>query len=383
MHMNESQKKNRLLIIGSIVIVLVFILGYTFLRVFEAMKPQPMPRGGFEEERSVQAQIAVYQNIQNDVSGSGKLLPFAEHDIVAEASGKILAGTIELKKGTRFSKGDVIARIYDTEARLALQAKKSTFIASIIRLLPDVRIDFPQHVNRLQEYIQELSPTKRFPDFPDFNHQKLEVFFASRGISAEFYSIQQMEAGLQRYTLYAPFSGSIKEVYNEVGAFVNQGGRIARIIQTDRYDVEIPLTIEHSVWVEKGQLVQVTSAARNTNWKGRVTRIADFIDVQTQARSVFVEISHDGSLISGEFVRVNFIAEPIDSVIHVPRNVVYDSIVYVIRNRYVQEQAITSVKFGNDYALIRGVTPGDTIVVEPLVRIQKDSPVRAIINTKN
>ena len=378
--MDENLKKKRYTLIGIAALLLVFVLGYTALRVFEAMKPQPVPRVAPTDERYVHAIIAEYNYIESNIVGSGRLNPYAEHDVVAEASGKILQGSVVLKKGSHFSKGDVIARIYDTESRLSLQARKSTFIASMARVLPDVRIDYPNYYERIEAFAQSLSPQKIFPDFPDVSNTKLLTFLAARGVTAEYYTIQQMESALRRHVLYAPFNGSIKEVYNEVGAYVNQGGRVARIIRTDKYDVEVPLSVEQTTWLSKGQQVRVVSNERGRTWQGTVSRIADFIDSQTQARSIFVELANDGFLVSGEFVHVHFITEPIDSVIQIPRNALYDSTVYTIKQGLLQKQNVSVVKRGFDYMLIRGVEPGDTIVAEPIVRTQNQMQVRAIID---
>src|SRR5690606_3039340 len=100
---------------------------------------------------------------------------------------------------------------------------------------------------------------KKFDNLPSFSTQKLEIFLASKQILSDFYAIQQAELALSRYTIYAPYNGSITQTYNQVGAYMNPGNKIMRIIQTDMYEIEIPIDVAQAGWIQKGQKVQVSS----------------------------------------------------------------------------------------------------------------------------
>ena len=94
-----------------IVVSVIFILGlaYGLMRFLISMKEEPPVRQTIESRRFVNVEPVKYSTIYSAVSEGGRLSSIAEVDIVAEASGKIEAGTVNLKKGSSFSKGDILS----------------------------------------------------------------------------------------------------------------------------------------------------------------------------------------------------------------------------------------------------------------------------------
>ena len=131
-----------------VVISVIFILGLAWglMKFLVAQKEPPPVRRTIEARRFVKAEPVKYTNISAEVSGPGRLASIAEIDIVSEASGKIEAGNVSLKKGASFSKGDVLFVVYPDEAILSLKARKSQYRISafIIALVYfDVRLILP------------------------------------------------------------------------------------------------------------------------------------------------------------------------------------------------------------------------------------------------
>ena len=84
-----------------IVVSVIFIIGlaYGLMRFLVAQKEPPPVRRSIEARRFVRIEPVQYTNIPSSVTGPGRLASVAEIDIVSEASGKIEAGTVALKKG--------------------------------------------------------------------------------------------------------------------------------------------------------------------------------------------------------------------------------------------------------------------------------------------
>ena len=66
---------------------------------------------------------------------------------------------------------------------------------------------------------------------PEIRNDQLEIFLASRNVISEYYTFKRDELQLDRRTVVAPFSGTYKEVYMELGAYTNTGGKVARAIE--------------------------------------------------------------------------------------------------------------------------------------------------------
>jgi multidrug efflux pump subunit AcrA (membrane-fusion protein) len=363
-------------LIGIIALISIIAIGFLLLQIFEAQKPKSPAQAKEKQKINVLVKPANYTHHQTDITSSGQLRSYSEVDIVAEASGKILEGSILLKEGMRFSKGDVLVQINSTETRLSLQAQKSSFVASLIRILPDIQLDFPEDYTKTESFANELSSDKPFPKLPDFTNKKIEVFLASKGILSEYYSIKKMEYTQSKHTITAPFSGTIKAVYNQPGAYMNPGNKIISIIRTDRFEVEVPIDIQKATWIQTGQSVTIISNQLSRSWKGKVERIANYINPETQARSVYITTQNDGSMISGEYVSVSISGETIQDALQIPRNaIIEDSCVYTVKQGKLHKQELTIIKSGTDFFLVKDIPAGDSIVIEPLVNAQENMEV--------
>ncbi|MFO7868353.1 MAG: efflux RND transporter periplasmic adaptor subunit [Bacteroidales bacterium] len=374
--MKDTYQHTKKWLIGSIAIIGIFALGFVTLQILESQKSENKQRIQKKDTPHVLIKPVKYTNHQTDISGSGQLQTYSELDIVSEAVGKLHAGSIPLKEGTTFQKGDILAHINTTETKYALQAQKSSFIASFTRVLPDIEIDFPTEYTKIEKFTNSLSSNKTFPELPEFSQKKIEIFLASKGILSEYYSIKKMEYTLSKHTIHAPFSGTIKMVYNQPGAYMNPGNKIISIMRNDIFEVEVPVDIKKATWIQPGQSVRIFSNESTRTWNGKVARIANHLNPQTQARSVYITTQNDGTMISGEYVTVSITGEVIKNVFKIPRNALLnDSTVYSVKNGKLQKTQITITKSGNDFFLIQDIPENDSVIIEPLIHAKENMNV--------
>jgi membrane fusion protein, multidrug efflux system len=228
-----------------IVVSLIVLLGgsYALSKLFVSLKPEPPRRPASDAKRYVKAETVSYTDIISPLSREGRVVSSNEVVLVSEAAGKIEAGQVSLRKGASFRKGQLIARIYKDEAELAIKASKSRFLNSFIQMLPDIKVDFPDNYDSYLIFFNAVDLNKDLPELPESNNEKLKIFLASRNILSDYYGIRQDEKRLSRHSLYAPFDGTFTMVNFEVGAFVNTGAQIAKMIRTDQLEIEVPIEI--------------------------------------------------------------------------------------------------------------------------------------------
>lgn len=359
----------------------IFILGlaYGLMRFLIAQKEAPPVRRNVEARRYVKVEPVKYSNIPSTVSEPGRLAPMAEIDIVAEASGKIESGTVSLKKGAGFSKGDVLFVVYPDEAILSLQASKSQYQKTLASILPDLVIDFPDYEDIFYKFFAAISTEKSLPPLPDINDNKLKIFLASRNVISDYYNIQRDELQLKRRTVKAPFDGTFKEVYMELGAYTNTGGRVARAIRTDKLELEVPLKMADAAWVNIGDHVTVKSESGRGEWEGRVIRKSKFIDENTQSQEIYIEISNKThhTLMAGEFLLATFPVRPIESVMEIPRNSVFNSNeVFRVKEGRLVKNKINVIKENERTLIFNGLEEGDSIVVQQLINVSEGTLVQ-------
>ena len=292
-----------------IVVALIILLGGSaaLSQLFVSMKPEPPRRPEMEVKRLVKAEIIKYEEITSSVSREGRVASSNDVTLVSEASGKIQQGAVSLRKGAAFKKGQLLAEIYKDEVELALQARKSRFLTTITTMLPDIKIDYPDHFEKFMSFFNSIDIAKELPALPEFNDEKLKIFLASRNVLSEYYGILQDQKRLSRHSLYAPFNGTFTQVNFEVGGYVNTGGQIAKMIRTDELEIEVQVENEQSKWIKIGDKVMVYSKSLAKR-PGKVIRKAAYIDPTSQSRSVFVKVTSSASdeLLAGEYKMVEF-----------------------------------------------------------------------------
>lgn len=365
------------MIIGSVFLIL--LVAYGLMRFLIAQKEPPPVRRSMEARRYVKVEPVRYTKIAAEVSERGRLSSIAEIDIVAEAAGRIEPGQVALKKGTRFSKGDVLFVVYPDEAILSLKARKSQYQNTLASILPDLAIDFPEAEKGFMEFFSSINVDKALPPMPEIGDAKLKIFLASRNVISEYYNIQRDELQLERRTIKAPFNGTYLDVYMELGAYVNAGGRVARAIQTDHLEMEVPVKRDDAAWIKQGDPVEIVSEANSLTWKGRVIRKSQFVDENTQSQSIFILIEPNSkqSLLAGEYLRAIFPVRPIEHVMEIPRNSVFNSNeVFVVKEGRLAKEHINVVKVNERTLIFNGITEGDTLVVQQLINVSEGTMVQ-------
>lgn len=363
-----------------IVVSLIVLLGGSFAlsELFVSLKPDPPRRPASDAKRFVKVETVNYNEIVSPLFREGRAVSSNEVVLVSEASGKIEAGQVALKKGASFRKGQLIARIYKDEVELALKASKSRFLNSFTNMLPDIKIDFPEQYNQFISFFNAVDLNMDLPELPKVDSEKLKIFLASRNILSDYYGIRQDEKRLSRHTFYAPFDGTFTTVNFEVGAYVNSGGQIARMIRTDQLEIEVPVENKQSVWIKIGDKVNVYSQDKSSFSQGTVVRKSNFVDPASQSRSVFVQVSNPGktNLLAGEYKLVEFPGQQIPNAMEIPRSAVFNSNeVFVVIDGKLKKRILNILKWNETTLIFDGLETGLKLVVEPLINVQENSPV--------
>ena len=364
-----------------IIVSVIFILGlaYGLMKFLIAQKEEPPVRRSLESRRYVRVEPVKYSSISSSIAETGRLSSIAEIDIVAEASGKIEAGNISLKKGASFSKGDVLFVVYPDEAILSLKAMKSQYQNTLANIIPDLVIDFPEAEEGFGQFFSSINVDKPLPPMPEIEDNTLKIFLASRNVISEHYNIQSAELQLKRRTVRAPFNGTYKDVYMELGAYTNTGGRVARAIQTDHLELEVPLQRSDAVWVNQGDAVSVISEDGTKSWKGQVLRKNHFIDENTQSQTIYISIpnNYKQPLMAGEYFVAHFPVRPIKGVMEIPRNSVFNTDeVFVARSGRLAKEKINIIKINNSTLIFNGLPEGDSVVVQQLINVSEGTLIQ-------
>jgi RND family efflux transporter MFP subunit len=216
------------------------------------------------------------------------------------------------------------------------------------------------------------------PALPKIKDDKLKIFLASRNVISEYYNIQRDELQLNRHKVRAPFNGTYKEVYMELGAYTNIGGRVARAIRTDELELEVPLEPSDASWVNPGDPVIVHSENRSLSWNGTVIRKSQYVDENTQSQEIFVHIPYNEKqpLLAGEYLVASFPVRPISNAMEIPRNSVFNTNqVFIVRDGRLAKKEINVIKVNERTLIFNGLEEGDSLVVQQMINVSEGTMV--------
>jgi len=370
-------KKYRIFI--TILVIIGGIGGALILQKWlTSMKPEPQTNEGTQSTRLVQTRLVDYRDITSFMEIPGRLSAGRTVEIISEVQGEILPGEIPLKKGQNFSKGQLLCTIYDKEQILTLKAGKSRFLNSLANALADIKFDYPDKYNKVLDFFNSVDINNKIPDLPEIKDNSLNIFLASRDILNQYYNIKIAEERLQKHYISAPFNGTFIDVSLEAGGIANPGTRIARIIKTDILELEVPVEVSNLQWVRKGDKVTVLDETRTNSWEGRVTRISEFVDPNTQSASVFVEIknSPEKPVYAGMYLIATFTGKDIKNAMEIPRQAVFNqNQVFIIQDKTLRKMNIQIRKINTNTLIFNGLDEGVELVVEPLINVREGTVV--------
>ncbi len=139
------------------VIIIIIIIGvlvgsYFLMEYLASLKQEPNQRLTEEVIRKVDALTVDYNTIESSILATSRLGSKNYVDVISEVQGEIMKGSVPLKKGQSFRKGDLLIKIFEKETEYNLKAAKSRFLNGIANVLPDFKIDFPASYPKIKKF---------------------------------------------------------------------------------------------------------------------------------------------------------------------------------------------------------------------------------------
>lgn len=360
-------KKRQLIIVGA---SLLLILGSVALqKLFGGMKEEPEKKEIPVAKKYVKTQKVAYTDVPTFVIAHGRVETSDNLDLIAEKQGRMYQGAVRLKEGKRFKRGDLLFKIDDREARLNLQSQKSNLLKDLAAILPDFKVDFPDSYQKWNAYFESIDLNKNLPNLPELSSNKEKTYLATKNIFSSFYSIKSSEEALTKYKLYAPFNGIISEVLLQSGSYVGPGSKIAKIHRTDSYEIKVAVETGDINWIQKGMQVQLGIENSDERWLGKVLRIGELVNVNTQSIDVYIALDrNEKGVYHGMYLRSVIPGEAIKSAMEIPRGAVFNSnLTYIVQDSILVEKQVNVLRTNTETVVINGLLPGDDLVYEPLI----------------
>ena len=192
------------------------------------------------------------------------------------------------------------------------------------------------------------------------------------------------ETHLKRATVVAPIDGTLDKVIPEVGAYVNIGDPIAKIVDSDPAKVVVDVPECDVSFLKIGQKEKISIKGRAKNITGEITYISKLIDHGSNTTRVEISIDNrNGLLRDGQIVRVSLLRRELRDVILIPLEVVIPmekgrNAVYVVEDSKAVRRKVEidlSLLLDGRVYIRTGLKEGDRLIVKGLRFV---SPGRAV-----
>lgn len=365
----------------SIVVGALILLGSIFLLAPKLSQKEAPPK---KEEvdtiilREVKVMRVKNKDISSKLDVQGSLEAYNKVGIFAEVTGTLSNANRAVKVGNYFKKGAVLLDIDREETKLNILAQKSSLLNGITTLMPDLKIDYPESFQQWKTYIDNFNVEQPIPSFPKAINDQEKYFIASKNLLSQYYTIKSAENRLQKYTVYAPFSGVITQSTIQPGTLVRAGQQMAELMGTGAYEMKATLNLEDLKFIKTGSKVRLYSDAVEGTWTGTVNRISDQIDPNTQSVIGYFGVSGKG-LREGMYLRGDLNSKTIKSAVQLPIDLlVNQNQVYTVEDGKLTLQTIEIVNTNATYAVVKGLTDEQLILKEKIIGAYEGLAVKPI-----
>ena len=353
-------KQRQIVLIGGI---LVLVASFFIFKKLTSGPPAE-PRPPLKTVRSVKVVEVANGKVPGSVQFTGRLNAKDKIEIYAEVGGVLKSTTKAFKAGTKYSSGQTLLLIDDEEARLNLVAQKSNLLNLITQLLSDLKFDYPDSYPLWQEYLSGYDIHRTLKPLPDPANEKERYFIASRNVYNTYYSIKSAEARLSKYSIRAPFNGSLSEAMVNPGTLVRVGQKLGTFINEGAFELEAAVNIADLNNIKVGDRVELSSSDFPGSWTGTVVRLSDAIDPGTQSFQAYISVKSnelkEGIYLSGTIRTADF-----ENAVKLPRSsMINRQDLYVIKDSVIHKTRVDVLQLHEDSVIVSGLADGTLVVDE-------------------
>ena len=294
---------------------------------------------------------------------SGRVVPKNQTQLFAEVQGRILSNSSNFKAGQSFKQGEVLLYIDSREFALNLEAQRSAFLNILTGIMPDLKADYPDNYQQWLTYVQAYDSGQPLQSLPGTSSEGEKYFITSNQVYNTFYSIKAQEERLRKYTIRAPYAGLVTNAQVDIGGMVSPGQLLGTLISNNDYELEAGVNLEAATHLAVGDQLTFHSNEVVGTWIGKVLRINDIVDPQTQNIPVFFQMEGP-SLKSGMYLEGEFTTRNYEDVFVIPQIALSrDESVLVLEENVIVRKPITPLEYLRDSIIVDGLTENDQLII--------------------
>lgn len=329
--------------------------------------------------RSVKVSNLISTDLPNEINIDGRLVPYEKVDLFSKVSAQIEQSSKPFKEGTYYTKGELIFRLDDQEAKFTLLSQRSVLLNSITQIMPDLKFDYPQAFEKWQNYLLSFDLEKTTAPLPLVSNNQEKFFVASKSIYNQYYNIKSLETRMKEYYIKAPISGVLTEANAYTGMLIGPSTKLGTIINSNEFELEAPISLSDLNYISIGQHVKLATNSSTQSWDGIVKRIGNKIDEKTQYVPIYIHVKGK-ELKEGLYLSGIVHGKKLANVVAIDKEYMpSQNTVYVVKDSVLTTQAIDIYKNSSKTVYTRSIKPDQMVVTDVISGLYEGQKVKATL----
>ncbi|MBI2896145.1 MAG: efflux RND transporter periplasmic adaptor subunit [Deltaproteobacteria bacterium] len=327
------------------------------------------------------------------IQAQGQVIPARQVVLAAELTGRVIWQNPELVPGGILREGDLLARIDPRDFRTALEREHATLETNRVLVQTEER---RRAVAEREWQLMEREGVSASAEGRSLSLREPQLRSAQATVAASQAQLSQARLTLSRTTLRAPFNATVLDRSVELGQLVGPSVRLATLVGTDDFWVQVALPLEALSSIRVGEdgstarVVQVVGE-RTIERTGHVVRLLKDLDPAGRMARVLVEIddplgleldpeARGLPLLLGASVRVGIDAGVARSVFEIPRAALRDGdVAWIVHDGRLAVRPVRIAWRREDTVLVAsGLADGDLVIVSPFAGAVQGMAVRVV-----
>jgi RND family efflux transporter MFP subunit len=363
-----------------------------------ASSASPTPVQGREAPRPVRLVSAEEIGVERRISATGTLAADEQVVLGTKVPGRIAELLVDL--GSRVRRGQVVARLDPTDARLRVEQAVAALQQARARLglSPEGADDriVPEETSLVQQaraVLDEARLTRRRMEQlwqeQGIARAQLDAAVSALAVAEGRYQDaleevrtrqalllqRRSELELARQQLadtvvLAPMDGAVSERRASVGEFLAAGAPVATLVKLHPLRLRLSIPERDAAGVRVGQPVAVVVEGASREGRGRVARMSPSISEQNRTLQVEAEVGNeDGALRPGAFAKADVVVARDARVVTVPAAALVtfagvEKVLTVEDARIVEVRVQTGRRHADRVEIVSGLAAGTQVVAD-------------------
>jgi multidrug efflux pump subunit AcrA (membrane-fusion protein) len=314
---------------------------------------------------------------------SGQLVAKNRLRLFSEVQGVFEPTGREFKPGVHYAKGDLLIKINSEEFYATLQSQKSSLYNQIVAVMPDLRLDYPESFPHWDEYVRNFDLQEPVKPLPNPINEKEKLFITGRNLYTAYYNVESQQRRLEKYHIYAPFSGVLTQALVQPGTLVRPGQELGEFIDQSVFEMEAAVNVEYMDILKIGRPVVLRNIRHTKEYRGRVARVNGRVDQSTQTITVFIEVSGQ-DLKEGLYLEAELEAQEVSDTYELSRKLLLEGDqVYVVHDTTLALVTVNPVHFREESVVVKGLEEGTTLLAQNIPGAYPGMTVKIVDNQRS